>query len=121
MKATDLSCGVPLESVQSSGDRDIGAIQTRMISLQAHSHQKVSSEAEEQSQTDRRWMTTKRHWSVTQSEGVTIHTIDHIASMLALCIRSGPLCRSDALVAKCWDLSGAYKQFPLSDEGFHID
>ena len=40
--------------------------------------------------------------SVVQSEGVTVHTIDHIA-------------------AKCWDLSDAYKQVPLSDEAFELD
>ena len=27
----------------------------------------------------------------------------------------------DGLVAKCWDLSDAYKQVPLSDEAFHLD
>ena len=55
------------------------------------------------------------------NEGVTIHTIDHIASMLAFWMRSGSLSAGDGLVAKCWDLSDAYKQVPLSDEAFHLD
>ena len=57
--------------------------------------------------------------AVAQNEGVTIHTIDHIASMLAFWMRSGSLSSEDGLVAKCWDLSDAYKQVPLSDEAFH--
>ena len=48
--------------------------------------------------------------AVTQNEGVTIHTIDHIASTIAFWMRSGSLSTSDGLVAKCWDLSDAYKQ-----------
>ena len=48
--------------------------------------------------------------AVTQNEGVTIHTIDHIASTIAFWMRSGALSTSDGLVAKCWDLSDAYKQ-----------
>ena len=60
------------------------------------------------------------NFAVTQNEGVTIHTIDHIASMIAFWMRSGSLSTSDGLVAKCWDLSDAYKQVPLSDEAFHL-
>ena len=36
-------------------------------------------------------------------------------------MRSGALTPEDALVAKCWDLSDAYKQVPLSDEAFELD
>ena len=54
-----------------------------------------------------------------QTEGVTIHTIDHIAAMTSWWMRSGS--PDDALVAKCWDLSDAYKQVPLSDEAFDLD
>ena len=61
------------------------------------------------------------NFAVTQNEGVTIHTIDHIASMLAFWMRSGSLRPEDGLVAKCWDLSDAYKQVPLPDEAFHPD
>ena len=61
------------------------------------------------------------NFAVTQSEGVTIHTIDHIASMTALWMRSGSLVSNDPLVAKCWDLSDAYKQVPLSDNAFELD
>ena len=56
-----------------------------------------------------------------QTEGVTIHTIDHIAAMTSWWMRSGALSPDDALVAKCWDLSDAYKQVPLSDEAFDLD
>ena len=61
------------------------------------------------------------NFAVTQNEGVTIHTIHHIASMIAFWMRSGFLSAKDGLVAKCWDLSDAYKQVPLSDEAFHLD
>ena len=36
-------------------------------------------------------------------------------------MRGGALSPDDALVAKCWDLSDAYKQVPLSDEAFDLD
>ena len=61
------------------------------------------------------------NFAVAQSEGVTIHTIDHIASMIAFWMKSGSLNAKDGLVAKCWDLSDAYKQVPLPDEAFHLD
>ena len=61
------------------------------------------------------------NFAVAQHEGVTIHTIDHIAPMLAFWMRSGSLSPEDGLVAKCWDLSEAYKQVPLSDEAFPLD
>ena len=61
------------------------------------------------------------NFAVTQNEGVTIHTIDHIASMTACWMKSGNLSQEDPLVAKCWDLSDAYKQVPLSDNAFELD
>ncbi len=61
------------------------------------------------------------NFAVPQNEGVTIHTVDHIASMLAFWMRSGSLSPEDGLLAKCWDLSDAYKQAPLSDEAFRLD
>ena len=61
------------------------------------------------------------NFAVTQNEGVTIHTIDHIASMTACWMKSGHLSLEDPLVAKCWDLSDAYKQVPLSDNAFELD
>ena len=57
------------------------------------------------------------NFAVSQTEGVTIHTIDHITAMTSWWMRSGSLSPDDALVAKCWDLSDAYKQVPLSDQG----
>eukprot|EP00438_Fugacium_kawagutii_P017954 Skav227888 [mRNA] locus=scaffold3865:39733:41610:- [translate_table: standard] len=60
--------------------------------------------------------------SVTQTEGVTIHTIDHIASMVAYWLRgSSALSGRSELVAKCWDFSDACKQIPLSDEACQRD
>ena len=50
------------------------------------------------------------NFAVAQNEGVTIHSIDHIASMVAFWMKSGTLSAKDGLVAKCWDLSDAYKQ-----------
>ena len=41
--------------------------------------------------------------------------------MTAFWMRSGFLGAKDGLVAKCWDLSDAYKQVPLSDEASHLD
>ena len=41
--------------------------------------------------------------------------------MIAFWMRSGNLSAKDGLVAKCWDLSDAYTQVPLSDEAFHLD
>ena len=61
------------------------------------------------------------NFAVAQNEGVTIHTIDHIASMIAFWMRIGNLSAKDGLVAKCWDLSDAYKEVPLSDEAFQLD
>ena len=61
------------------------------------------------------------NFAFTQNEGVTIHSIDHITSMLAFWMRSGSLSVGDGLVAKCWGLSDAYKQVPLSDEAFHLN
>ena len=60
--------------------------------------------------------------SVTQTEGVSVHTIDHIAAMIALWMRmSFKIGRNFGLRAKCWDLSDAYKQLPLSDHAFEKD
>ena len=61
------------------------------------------------------------NFAVTQNEGVTIHTIDHIAAMTSCWMKNGNLNNRDPLVAKCWDLSDAYKQVPLSDNAFELD
>ena len=59
---------------------------------------------------------------MTQSERVTVHTIDHIAAMVALWMRIRQKWgRSSSIKAKCWDLSDAYKQVPLSDSAFQLD
>lgn len=60
--------------------------------------------------------------SVTQTEGVTVHTIDHIASMLAYWLKASEVKQGRSeLQAKCWDLSDAYKQIPLSDFAYEKD
>ena len=61
------------------------------------------------------------NFAVTQNKRVTIHTIDHIASMMACWRRSGSMESNDGLVATWWDLSDAYKQVPLSDEAYDLD
>ena len=40
---------------------------------------------------------------------------------MAFWMRSGSIESNDGLVAKCWDLSDAYKQVPLSDEAYDLD
>eukprot|EP00435_Cladocopium_sp_Y103_P000415 s4522_g1.t1 len=60
--------------------------------------------------------------SVTQTEGVTVHAIDHIAAMIALWMRASVGSKKvGGLTAKCWDLSDAYKQLPLSVHAFEHD
>ncbi|CAE7041545.1 unnamed protein product [Symbiodinium sp. CCMP2592] len=59
---------------------------------------------------------------VSQSEQVPVHTIDVVAGMLAMWLHLSPLKSLRAgLVCKCWDLSAAYKQLPLSDKSFEKD
>ena len=60
--------------------------------------------------------------AVTQTEGVTIHGIDHIAALGAcLMTELGKVGKYESLVSKCWDLSGAYKQLAISDAAFELD
>ena len=60
--------------------------------------------------------------SVTQVEVVTLHGIDHIASLGAAMLNAGAGSRDKMeLVAKCWDLASAYKQIPLSDSAYETD
>ncbi|OLQ10182.1 hypothetical protein AK812_SmicGene6059 [Symbiodinium microadriaticum] len=59
---------------------------------------------------------------VSQSEQVPVHTLDVVAGMLSLWLHMSPLkSLSDGLVCKCWDLSAAYEQIPLSDKSFEKD
>ncbi|CAE7639962.1 unnamed protein product [Symbiodinium sp. CCMP2592] len=59
---------------------------------------------------------------VSQSEQVPVHTLDVVAGMLAMWLHLSPLKSLRAgLVCKCWDLSAAYKQLPLSDKSFEKD
>lgn len=60
--------------------------------------------------------------SVTQPEGVSVHTVDHVAGLVAHWFRSHLEHNKDcAAVAKTWDLRDAYKQVPLSDVAFELD
>ena len=60
--------------------------------------------------------------AVTQVEVVTLHGIDHIASLgAALMVAAGGSVDKMSLVAKCWDLASAYKQIPLSDDAYEND
>lgn len=60
--------------------------------------------------------------SVSQSETATVHSVDHIASMIAYLLRmSDHRTHRLDLVAKTWDLADAYKQIPLSDHAFDHD
>lgn len=60
--------------------------------------------------------------SVSQPEGVSIHSLDHICAMIALWMNlaqsHGVECK---LASKCWDLKDAYKQVPLSDQAYELD
>ena len=60
--------------------------------------------------------------SVSQTESATVHTVDHIASLISCFMRAS--CNREempTLNAKTWDLADAYKQVPLSDEAFEMD
>ena len=60
--------------------------------------------------------------SVSQTETASVHTIDHIASLLACLLRKSEHYQCDLqLSAKTWDLADAYKQIPLSDHAFDKD
>ena len=60
--------------------------------------------------------------AVTQVEAVSIHGVDHIAAMCSEYLRvSNANGGHPSLVAKCWDLSAAYKQVPLSDSACEMD
>ena len=60
--------------------------------------------------------------SVTQTESATVHTMDHIAAMVACVLREAEARETRVLLeAKTWDLAHAYKQVPLSDPAFEVD
>lgn len=62
------------------------------------------------------------NFAVTQSETITVHTLDVCAAMVATWLRQtkqADVCGE--LVAKTWDLSGAYKQLALNDTAYQQD
>ncbi len=138
-KVSDLGRGVLLESVQSSGDREtddsIFAATMKEVEKGFLQGPIGKEDLPNGSTLTKRFPVKQKNkvrpiddykaslvnFAVTQNEGVTIHTKDHIASMISFWMRSGSLSSSDCLVAKCWDLPDAYKQVPLSDDAFHLD
>ena len=136
---SNLSRSVLLESVQSSGDKEIdlslfsatlkevekgfmqGPIDKEDLPAGSTPTKRFPVKQKNKVRPIDDYKASLLNFAVAQNEGVTIHTIDHIASMIAFWMRSGSLSASDGLVAKCWDLSDAYKQVPLSDEAFHLD
>ena len=138
-KVSELSKSVIMESLQSSGDHDLdvglyeatlkevekgfleGPIHPSSLPLGSTLTKRFPVKQTNKVRPIDDYKASLVNFAVTQSEGVTIHTIDHIASMTALWMRSGSLVSNDPLVAKCWDLSDAYKQVPLSDNAFELD
>ena len=136
---SNLSRSVLLESVQSSGDKEIdlslfsatlkevekgfiqGPIDKEDLPAGSTLTKRFPVKQKNKVSPIDHYKASLVNFAVTQNEGVTIHTIDHIASMIAFWMRSGSCSASDGLVAKCWDLSDAYKKVPLSDEAFHLD
>ena len=138
-KVSDLSRGVLLESVQSSGDKEVdlslfaatlkevekcfiqGPINKEDLPAGSTLTKRFPVKQKNKVRPIDDYKASLVNFAVTQNERVTIHTIDHIASMIAFWMKSGSLSAEDGLVAKCWDLSDAYKQVPLSDEAYHLD
>ena len=60
--------------------------------------------------------------SVTQTISATVHTMDHIAAMVACILREvDSKAGCIKLTARTWDLAHAYKQVPLSDAAYEAD
>ena len=60
--------------------------------------------------------------AVTQSEQVTVHTLDVVAGMVSTWLARAKERKAKCqLAAKTWDLKAAYKQLPLSDDAFERD
>ena len=137
-KVSELSRSVIIESLQSSGDPELdrGLFEATMKEVEKGLEGPVCRSSLPPGSTLTKRFPVKQknevrpiddykaslvNFAVTQHEGVTIHTIDHIASMTACWMKSGHLSLADPLVAKCWDLSDAYTQVPLSDNAFELD
>ena len=62
------------------------------------------------------------NFAVMQSETITVHALDVCAAMVATWLRKSKQAEMcGELVAKTWDLSGAYKQLALSDTAYNQD
>ena len=109
-KVSNLSCEVLLESVQSSGDKeiDLSLLATTLKEVEKGFVQGPINKEElpaGSTLTGKRFPVKQKNkvrpiddykaslvnFAVTQNEGVTIHTIDHIASMIAFWMRHGSL------------------------------
>ena len=140
-KVSEISKSVILESLQSSGDpgldQDLFEATTKEVTKGFLEGPMCRSSLPPGSTLTKRFPVRQKNkvrpiddykaslvnFAVTQNEGVTIHTrtIDHIAAMTACWMKDGNLKHGDPLVAKCWDLSDAYKEVPLSDNAFELD
>ena len=118
-RVSDLGREVFLESVQSSGDKDLDAslFEATLKEVEKGFIQGPISKNElpAGSTLTKRFPVKKKNkvrpiddykaslvnFAVTQSEGVTIHTIDHIVAMMACWMRTGSVEASDSLVAEC--------------------
>ena len=59
---------------------------------------------------------------VTQTEQVTIHSMDVVAGTVAYWLKcAGDASSDSSIMAKCWDLKSAYKQLPLDDTSREMD
>ena len=68
------------------------------------------------------YRTSKVNAAVSQSEQVTVHTLDVIAGMLSSWLVKARRAKAQVpLAAKTWDLKTAYKQLALSDAAFRCD
>ena len=59
---------------------------------------------------------------VTQTEQVTIRSMDVVAGTVAYWLKcAGDASSDSSIMAKCWDLKSAYKQLPLDDTSREMD
>ena len=68
------------------------------------------------------YRTSKVNAAVSQSEQVTVHTLDVVAGMLSSWLAKARHLKAQVpLAAKTWDLKTAYKQLALSDAAYQCD
>ena len=118
-KVSEISKSVIVESLQSSGDpgldQDLFEATTKEVTKGFFEGPVCRSSLPRGSTLTKRFPVKQKNkvrpiddykaslvnFAVTQNEGVTIHTIDHIAAMTACWMKDGNLSHTDPLVAKC--------------------